>query len=390
MKILLLHNYYQISGGEDVVVHTEKHLLEANGHEVVLLAVNNDNIINPLEKAKAAVNAIYSLSSKNLVSEKIASFQPDLVHIHNFFPLLSPSVYYACREANVPVVQTLHNYRLFCANSYLFRSGKVCEDCLGKFFPLHGVIHGCYRDSKTGTAVVATMQVVHQVLQTWEKMIDQYITLTEFARQKFIQGNLPSSKIAVKPNFIYPNPGVGNGQGKYALFVGRLSPEKGIETLLKAWEKLGKQIPLKIVGDGPLADQVVEAVKRLDQVEWLGRKSMLEVYALMGEAMFLVFPSQWYETFGLVAVEAFSKGTPVVAANIGAIAELVDSGRTGLYFHPGDAEDLTAQVEWILANPAKLAQMRREARAEFEAKYTAQKNYQMLMEIYERARSRKR
>ena len=172
--------------------------------------------------------------------------------------------------------------------------------------------------------------------------------------------------------------------------MGRLSPEKGIETLLKAWEKLGQQIPLKIVGDGPLADQVTDAAKRLSQLEWLGRRPVGEVYALMGEAMFLVFPSRWYETFGLVVIEAFAKGTPVIAANIGAIAELVDSGRTGLHFRPGDAEDLTAKVEWVLANPAKLSQMRREARAEFETKYTAEKNYQKLMEIYERVLSRRR
>lgn len=390
MKILLLHNRYQNPGGEDVVVHTEKALLEANGHDVALLEVNNDNIIKPVEKAKAAVNAIYSVSSKNWVSEKIASIQPDLVHIHNFFPLLSPSVYYACREAGVPVVQTLHNYRLFCANYSLFREGKVCEDCLGKFFPWPGVIHGCYRDSKTGTAVVASMQFVHRVLQTWEKMVDQYITLTEFARQKFIQGNLPPSKLAVKPNFIYPDPGEGNGQGKYALFVGRLSPEKGIETLLKAWEKLEKQIPLKIVGDGPLATRVAETSQKLTSVEWLGKQSKEQVLRLMKEAQVLVVPSLWYEGFPMVIVESYAVGLPVIASNLGSLSLLVNHGRTGLLFRPGDPEDLAAQVDWALTHPDKLAQIRREARSEFEAKYTAKINYQMLMEIYERARSRKR
>jgi glycosyltransferase involved in cell wall biosynthesis len=390
VRILILHNRYQIGGGEDVTMQTEKALLEANGHTIALLEVNNDNITSSLEKFKAAVSAIYSLSSKQLVLAEIARFQPDVVHIHNFFPLLSPSVHYACQEVGIPVVQTLHNYRLFCLNSYFFREGKVCEDCLGKSFPWPGIYHGCYRDSKTAASVVATMQFVHRFLQTWENNVDQYITITEFARNKFIQANLPPSKLTVKPNFIYPDPGEGHGKGKYALFVGRLSPEKGIKTLIKAWEKLDTQIPLKIVGDGPLADQVKQAVNKLSQVEYLGRRSTQEVHSLMGEAMFLVFPSEWYETFGLVAIEAFAKGTPVLAANIGAIAEVVDPGRTGFYFRPGDADDLIAKVEWILANPGKLTHMRREARAEFEAKYTAQRNYQMLMDIYNRVVNCKR
>ena len=383
MRVLLLHNRYQIAGGEDVVVEAEKALLEAKGHCVTLLEASNDNIVSPLEKAKAAVNTIYSRASKQWVHAKIDSFVPDIVHVHNFFPLLSPSIYYACREAGVPVVQTLHNYRLLCPAGSFFRQGDVCEDCLGKNVPWPSVIHGCYRGSQAGTAVVATMLSVHQALQTWTSMVDAHIALTEFARQKFIQGNLPVEKIAVKPNFVYPDPGPGEGRGGYALFVGRLWPDKGVETLLKAWEIVGGRLPLKIVGDGLLAQQVAEAVGRVPGVEWLGRRPMAEVHELMGQATFLVFPSEWYETFGLVAIEAFAKGTPVVAANIGALAELV-SGRTGLHFRPGDPEDLAAQVEWMLTHPAGVAQMRRESRGEFEAKYTAERNYQMLMDIYKR------
>ncbi len=382
MRVLLLHNRYQIAGGEDVVVRAEKALLEANGHCVTLLETSNDNITNPWEQAKAAANTIYSRSSKQWVRAEIASFSPDVVHVHNFFPLLSPSVYYACREAGVPVVQTLHNYRLLCPAGSFFRQGKVCEDCLGKNVPWPGVVHSCYRGSKAGTAVVATMLSVHQV-QTWTSMIDTYVALTEFARQKFIQGNFPAEKITVKPNFVYPDPKQGNGRGGYALFVGRLWPDKGIETLLKAWEIVGGRLPLKIVGDGLLAQQVAEAVERVPGVEWLGRRPTAEVHELMGEATFLVFPSEWYETFGLVAIEAFAKGTPVVAANIGALAEIVESGRTGLHFRPGDPEALAAQVTWVLTHPTQVAQMRREARAEFEAKYTAERNYKMLMAIYE-------
>jgi len=216
-------------------------------------------------------------------------------------------------------------------------------------------------------------------------MVDTYVVLTEFARQKFIQGGLPAEKITVKPHFVRPDPGLGEGRGGYALFVGRLSPEKGVDTLLSAWEYIGSKLCLKIVGDGPLAPQVVEVARGVPGVEWLGQQPLEEVYRLMGEAQFLVFPSELYETFGRVAIEAFAKGTPVVASRIGAIAELIDPYRTGLHFQPGDPKDLAAQVEWALKHPAEHARMRREARAEFQIKYSAERNYQLLRRIYETA-----
>jgi glycosyltransferase involved in cell wall biosynthesis len=219
-------------------------------------------------------------------------------------------------------------------------------------------------------------------------MVDTYIALTEFARQKLIQGGLPEERIAVKPHFIHPDPGLGDGRGGYALFVGRLSPEKGLDTLLSAWERLRGKPDLKIVGDGPLAPQTAEAARRFPGVEWLGPRPLDEVYKLMGEAAFLVFPSEVYETFGRVAIEAFARGTPVVASKIGAIAELVEQGRTGLHFHPGDPKDLAAQVTWVLSHPAELERMREQARVEYEARYTAERNYQLLMEIYRTATKR--
>ena len=384
MKVLNLHNFYKIPGGEDVVVQQEKALLEANGHEVALLKADNDEITGAFSQAMTALGTIYSLSSKKQIQAKIAEFRPDLVHVHNFFPLLSPSVYDACREAGVPVVQTLHNYRLFCLNAFFYRNDRVCEDCLGKFVPLPGIVHSCYRGSRLGSATVAGMLTVHRTKGTWQKRVDRYIALTEFARNKFVEGGLPANKISVKPNFVYPDPQPGQGRGGYALFVGRLSPEKGVDTLLKAWQRLGKTAPpLKIVGQGPLEQEVHKAASRLFNVECLGRLPRQDLDALMGEAAFLVFPSQWYETFGLVAVEAFAKGTPAIAANIGAVAEIVEDNRTGFHFRPGDPEDLAAKVEWAIDRPRHLAQMRREARAEFEAKYTAEANYRRLMEIYQ-------
>ncbi|WP_026733929.1 glycosyltransferase family 4 protein [Fischerella sp. PCC 9605] len=388
MHILTVHNKYQIRGGEDESQELERRTLQEYGHQVDLYEEDN-NRVKSLNSVQMALRTIWSTEAYQVVKQKLQNSTYNIVHIQNFFPLISPSVYYAAKEQGVAVIQTLRNYRLLCPNALFFRNGQVCEDCLGKFIPYPGVLHGCYRENKMVTGGVAAMLTVHRAMNTWTQMVDIYITLTEFARQKMIQGGMPAEKIVVKPNFVHPDPGLGEGRGNYALFVGRLSVEKGLDTLLAAWEKLGGKIPLKIIGDGPLSEEVIAAAKKNPQVEWLGRRPMTEVYTLMGEAMFLVFPSKWYETFGRVAVEAFAKGTPVIAANIGAIAELVESGRTGLHFRAGDAEDLAAKVEWLLANPAKLAQMRQEARAEFEAKYTADRNYQKLMEIYIQAQNLK-
>jgi glycosyltransferase involved in cell wall biosynthesis len=236
--------------------------------------------------------------------------------------------------------------------------------------------------------MVAAMLTAHRALRTWTRRVDMYIALTEFAREKLIQGGLPKEKIAVKPHFVEPDPGMGEGGGGYALFVGRLSPEKGSDTLLSAWERLGGKPSLKIVGDGPLAPQAAEAARRFPGVQWLGQQPLDEVYRLMGEAAFLVFPSEVYETFGRVAIEAFAKGTPVIASKIGAIAELVEHGRTGLHFRPGDPKDLAARVQWASRHPAELEHMRKAARGEFEVKYTAGQNYELLMEIYRTAAER--
>ncbi|WP_346289207.1 glycosyltransferase family 4 protein [Sphaerothrix gracilis] len=385
MQILSVHNCYQIRGGEDVSWAAEVELLRAQGHRVEIYEETNDRTgsFNALQLAQRTV---WSRESYDIVTQKLQATGCDLMHVQNFFPLISPSIYYAAQAQGVPVVQTLRNYRLLCPNGLFFRDGQVCEDCLGNSIPYPGIVHSCYRGSRAATTATAAMLVTHQSLKTWHNQVDLYIALTQFARKKFIQGGLPPEKIVVKPNFVYPDPGVGSGEGGFALYVGRLSVEKGLDTLLTAWEQLETQVPLKIVGDGPLAEKVQAIAGQRPNVEWLGRQPMAQVHALMGQAQFLVFPSKWYETFGRVAVEAFAKGTPVVASDIGAIAELVEDEHTGIRFSPGDATDLAAKVEWMLAEPQRLARMRQAARAEFEAHYTAASNYQQLMQIYDQVR----
>ncbi|RMD58704.1 glycosyltransferase family 1 protein, partial [Candidatus Parcubacteria bacterium] len=218
---------------------------------------------------------------------------------------------------------------------------------------------------------------------TWTEQVDCYIALTEFARRKFIEGGLPAEKVAVKPNFVYPDPGEGRHEGDYALFVGRLSPEKGVRTILQAWRLL-EGVPLKVVGDGPLRAGIEAFVRRegLEQVEVLGRRPREEVFRLMREARVLVFPSECYENFPMAVAEAFACGLPVIASRLGAMAEIVEDRRTGLLFEPGVPEDLAVKVEWAWNHPKEMAEMGREARREYQEKYTAEQNYEMLMQIY--------
>jgi len=387
MKIILVHNRYQQPGGEDAVFAAEMALLRRHGNEMVEYIEDNQRI-NGMNRFAVASRAIWSCSSQSKLNQILQDTRPNAVHFHNTFLLISPSAYYACQKFAVPVVQTLHNYRLLCPAGTFYRNGHICEDCLGKTPPWPGILHACYRDSRAETAVVSTMLTIHRWIRTWQEQVDVYVALTEFARKKFIEGGLPSEKIVVKPNFVHPDPGIREEKGLYALFVGRLSSEKGLRTLLWAWQYLQK-IPLKIVGDGPLMEEVSAYVKthKLEWVELIGRCNHEEVLELMKGARYLVLPSECYETFGLVAVEAFACGVPVIASRLGAMAEIVDDGRTGLHFEPGNSEDLAAKVEWAWTHPEAMSEMGREARREYEEKYTAEKNYKMLLDIYERALS---
>ena len=381
MRILMVHNYYQQPGGEESIFETEIGLLESNGHIVDRYTVHNDQIEGEHPLTLAA-DTLWNHKIYRDLRQLIRQNPPQIVHFQNTFPLISPAAYYAAKAEGIPVVQTLHNYRLICPNALFFREGKVCVDCLGKPIPLPGVIHGCYRNSRVATAGVAAMLSLHSLLKTWSTAVDAFIVYSQFALNKFIEGGLPPEKLLFKTNSLSPVPEVGLGQGGYAIFVGRLSVEKGLGVMLKAWEQLHGRIPLKIVGDGPMLPLVQETQLRVPGVEWLGRQSLDEVYRLMGEAAFLVFPSEWYETFGRVAIEAFAKGTPVIASDIGAISELVTPHHTGLHFRASDPSDLVTQVEWALSHPEEMALMRQNARTEFETKYSTTKNYQRLIEIY--------
>jgi glycosyltransferase involved in cell wall biosynthesis len=388
MKILMAHNFYQQPGGEDQSFLSEAALLEEAGHQVVRFTCHNDDVADR-SRVGLAVDTVWSRQSAQRLRAVLRTGSIDIAHFQNTFPLISPSAYYAARREGVPVVQSLRNYRLLCPNALFYRDGHVCEDCLPKAVPWPGVVHRCYRGSLGASAVTAAMLTAHRMMSTWTEAVDVYIASTEFSRQKFIEGGLPADRIALKPNFVLPDPGMGSGGGGFALYVGRLSAEKGIGTLLAAWELVGARLPLKVVGDGPLAAQVREQGMRGKAVEWLGQKTPGEVYQLMGQAVTLIFPSEWYETFGRTIAEAFANGTPVIASRLGGMTSMVEHGRTGLQFRAGDPADLAAQVEHLMRDPERLRDMRRAARAEFEARYTAERNYTLLMAAYGMARERR-
>jgi glycosyltransferase involved in cell wall biosynthesis len=384
MRIIIAHNFYQQAGGEDQCVAAEIAMLRAYGHEVTQYALHNDQI-DAMSRLAVGLRTIWSHPTFRELRALFRQHRPQIVHFHNTFPLLSPAAYYAARLESVVVVQTLHNFRLICANALFFRDDKVCEACLGKTLPWPGVMGKCYRGSRSASATVSAMQVVHRALGTWSRAVDAYIALTQFSAGKLAAGGVPAHKIEVKPNFVYPDPGTGRGMGGYAIFVGRFSAEKGLTTLLEAWRHLDGILPLKIVGDGPLAGAVQDEAARNPAIQWVGRQPLGAVYDMIGEAMFLVSPSRCYENFPRAIAEAFAKGTPVLASRLGAMAEIVDDCRTGLLFNPGDAQDLAIRVRQMLRHKSELARMRCSARGEFADKFTAEANYRRLMAIYERA-----
>jgi len=388
VKVVIVHNTYQQPGGEDVVFAQEAQMLKKAGHEVIFYQRSNWDVqaYRGLRKISLAKRTIWASDSRREFLRLLRKEKPEVVHVHNTFTMISPSIYSACYEAKVPVVQTMHNYRLICPAATLFRNGKVCEECVGgSLWP--SVKYGCYHDSRATTAVVALMLTTHRLRGTWEREISCYVALTEFSRDKLIEGGLPANKIFVKPNFVDPDPRARTGDGDYALFVGRLSPEKRVSTVLAAWKQLPPSIPMKVIGGGPDRTHLEEeAIKGgISNIQFLGQLPRDQTLAAINEARFLVFSSEWYENFPVTIAEAFACCTPVIASHLGAMKEIVSHGRTGLFFAPGDAADLAQRVEWAWNHPDEMRAMGIEARREYESKYTAEKNLPMLMEIYGRA-----
>lgn len=360
-------------------------MLRRHGHEVTLYLRSNDELrtLSFVQRLGLVSRIIYAKDSRSDVGKLLRELQPDLVHVHNTFLMLSPSIYGACQQEDVPVVQTLHNYRWLCPAATFYRDGHNCNECTTNGL-LSSVRHGCYRDSRPMSAAIALVLKTHRARHTWEQQIDAYIALSRFHKDRFVECGFPAGKIHVKPNFVDPDPGERAHSRDFALFVGRLSQEKGVALLLRAWEMLPVQVPLVIAGDGPLRASLEKgaAEKKLQSVRFAGQVKREEVHALLKRAAFLVVPSVWEEPFGLVVAEAFACGTPVIGAAVGAIQEMVDDQTTGLRFKAGDPADLARKAAWAWINAQQLAVMGKEGRQVYEQRYMAEMNYLLLMEIY--------
>jgi len=396
VRILLVHNRYQQLGGEDAVFEAEHQLLLDHGHPVEAIEFSNHDIParpGSLQQLQLLRDTTWSRAGASRVADGARRHQAQLVHFHNTFPLVSPAAYRSARSTGAATVQTLHNYRLVCPNGLLFRDNQPCHDCLGRTVAWPGVQHACYRESRPQTLAVAAMQTTHRLLRTWRTQVDRYIALTGFGRDRFLEGGLPPHLVETKPNFIADplvvEPPASAPRRNGYLFVGRLSTEKGLDTLLQAWRNDPHLPPLHVAGDGALREDVNELAlstnRDTSNVTYLGQLTRPQVLDEFPRATALVFPSTWYEGFPVTIAEAFATGTPVIASNLGAMAEIVTDGYTGLLFTPGDPADLAEKVRWAEAHPTEMASMGRNARAEYEAKYTPDANYQQLIAIYQRA-----
>jgi glycosyltransferase involved in cell wall biosynthesis len=384
MRILTIHNKYQYRGGEDEVYEAEERLLQSRGHLVRPLIFDNAGI-EGFGAVRTGLTTPWCQASYRRVADEIRSWRPDILNVHNFFPLATPAVYYAAKRARTPVVQTLHNFRILCVGATLLREGSPCETCFGKLVPWPGIVHKCYRGSYAASAAVAAMSALHNALKTWQSQVSLFFALTEFSRRKFMQGGLPPERLVVKPNFVPSDLGPGPGDGGFVLYAGRLSEGKGIPLLLNAWQAAKPPGRLLLAGDGPLAPLVRRVAGNIESIEYLGLLPWAETHEIMGRARALVFPSLCYEGMPRAIIEAFSRGTPAIAARAGSMAEMVRHRETGWLVDSGDCGALAGALSSVLAGSFEHTRIRAAARAEYERNYTADRQYGLLMDAYQRA-----
>jgi len=387
MRVLLAHCFYRSSApsGEDAVYLIEKELLKSKGIDVISLEKYNDNIdfSTFTNKIKVAINTTWSQSSYKEVDRLLKKYKPDIAHFHNTFPQLSPSVYQACYDNGVPVVQTLHNYRTVCPGAMLLRDGNSCELCLNNsFVPYNSLKYRCYRDSFAATVPLATMIAFNRFKGSFNTCVNRYIALTDFAKDRFIRGGLPANKIVIKPNFLSIDTNKFYKKENYVVFVGRLSEEKGIQTLLQAWHKI-VGVKLIILGDGHLREKLEKmSIEQGINVEFLGFCSHDEVIEIVRKALIQVIPSECYEGFPMSVLEAFACSTPVVASRLGSLQEIVIDNYSGMLFEPKSVGDLSEKVNALLVNDEKRIELSLNAKKIFDQKYTDNVNFDVLMRIY--------
>jgi glycosyltransferase involved in cell wall biosynthesis len=381
MRILMVHNKYKLKGGEDESTEAEIELLRRKGHIVDEFYENNDKI-NKFSSICVGISCIWSMKNYKRLTKKLIENNYDLVHVQNFFPLISPSVFYAASFSKVPVVHTLRNYRLLCPNGLLLKGDRSCEICTRKVFAWPGVLGGCYRGKTLATLSVSLMLSIHKLLKTWEKKVDAFVALSEFEKEIFIKAGFPAKRIYVKPNFLIEDSGPGRGAGDFALYVGRLSVEKGVDILIQSWSKVPGDSKLKIIGSGPLEQDLKKIASNDSRISFLGRLPMAEALKVMGEAKVVVVPSRCHETFGRVVIESFSKGTPVLVSSSGAPSELVNDGKNGFRFSINSEKELSDKLTLFFSKNFCAEKFRENSRKAFLERFSEEKNYKNIYEIY--------
>lgn len=397
LKIMFVHNYYGSSApsGEKIVFENEIDLMRCHGHEVLTYCRFSDEIRTKgsLGTIQGALSTPWNPWSAAAIRREVVRTKPDIVHAHNTFPLLSPSIFYSIGPLTARVL-TLHNYRIFCPAAIPMRAGQVCMECLDQKSPYPSLKHGCYRESRLATAPLAFSVSLHHWLGTWKRHIDAFIVLTEFQKKLMVQAGLPNDRVHVKPNFYpgNPQPLPWEKRGKYVVFAGRLSVEKGVEALIQAWLKWGESAPeLRILGDGPLRESLQKMASRLPrvQIRFLGQLPPLDAEQQIASSQLLVLPSICFEGFPMVIREAFAYGTPVAVSNIGPLPSIVRNGVSGLTFTAHNVESLLHVVSSAWTKSGLLKKLGFGARMEFDTHYNDDTNYEMLMNIYNTALARK-
>ena len=385
MRIVVCHNYFRERGGEDQVFEEEVRLLRVRGHEVATFVRHNDDFQSRGETVRVALSSPWNRRAAADLEDLVRKKRADIVHFHNWFPQISPAGFYAARRGGAAVVQTLHNYRWACPKGIFFRDGMVCEECIGRRVPWPAVRHSCYRDSKAGSSVVSVTIGLHNVLNTTHRVIDAFIAPGPFMKGKMVEAGLPRERIHIKPNFLSADPGPGSGEGGYMMYLGRLSLEKKVDTLLAAWARLGRTVPLKVAGVGPLRSDVEAAAHNDPSIEYLGFAPNDALDGLLGDARALLFTSGTYEGMPMTILKAYAKGTPVIANRLGAMQDMVEDGRTGWHVTPNDPEEL-ARVVKIAFNPSlDVNPMRDAARSKYLMNYTPDRVYETAMKVYQAA-----
>jgi len=394
MRILLVHNFYGSSApsGESQVYETEKDMLQSRGHDLAEFTRHSDEIRGrgAWGAIKGAAATPWSPWAARDIRQAVAHFRPDVVHVHNTFPLISPSIFHALAGMGVSRVLTLHNYRLFCPAAILMRAGHVCADCLTRRSVLPALQHGCYRGSRLATLPLATNVALHRLLGTWTKQVEVFIALTEFQRERVIQAGLPADLVHVKPNFYPGNPAIVPWADRKAsvVFAGRLTAEKGVLVLVRAWLIWGASAPeLRIVGEGGLRVELERLAATAPDVpiRFLGQLGGAAAQDEIARASLLVLPSECFEGFPMVVREAFAFGTPAAVSNIGPLPSIVRQGDNGVLFAPGEPQSLLAAVRMVWETAGELERLAAGARRSFETLYTEEANYRILMAIYAQA-----